>query len=287
MTKTARISSLFLCALVPIATSNSFADDSGSKSLSSAVGSSDFFKLSCAVDTASVSFKLRDESLDSSTEIPPQVVNAAISSGGESLADLTANSGNSDETTLAVGNGKYLITLDTVGTNDVLTTPQTYAVEYQCSNSNGDATKSAGLKSGKVRKIKNSKKAKIAIRCKSNKKVSPSETASLHLKLTNTSAIPVDQWVASLPVLSGQVVNRGSGVASALNVSDLTGDDEYSQEINVAQAAGGSTDYYISVNNSGTSEANDNSKSYSFIYSCLNSSGQATTAGSLETLQDQ
>jgi len=287
MKNSARYLSLIFGVLVSTAATSSFADDSGPQSLASTVGSSDFFKLSCAAGTESVSFKLRDESLASSTEIPPQIINAAIEKDGEILDSLTAGSGNSDETTLTSGNGKYKISLDTLGTNDVLTTPQTYALEYQCSNSNGEATKSAGFKSGKSRKLKNGKKARVAISCKSNKKLTPSETASLHLKLINTSAIPVDQWVASLPVLSGQVVNRGLGVASALNVSDLTGDDSYSQEINVAKAAGGSTDYYISVNNSGTNGADDNSKAYSFVYSCLNADGQATSVENFETLQDQ
>jgi len=287
MTKSARHFSLLFGVLVPMAAVTCIADDSGTQSLASTVGSSDFFKLSCAAGTESVSFKLRDESLDAGADIPPQIINAAIEKDGEILDSLTAGSGNSDETTLAAGNGRYKISLDTVGTNDVLTTPQTYTLEYQCSNSNGEATKSAGFKSGKIRKLKNGKKARIVINCKSNKKVSPSETASLNLKLINTSDIPVEQWVASLPVLSGQVVNRGLGVASALNVSDLTGDDNYSQEINVVKATGGSTDYYISVNNSGTNEADDNSKAYSFVYSCLNAGGQATSVENFQTLQDR
>ncbi len=259
------------------------AEDSGLLTLGSEIGATDYYKVTCPdPSTDRLRFNIIDNSLENASEIPPQKINAHISKNGVGVGNLTAQSNSSsEEIILNNGDGKYQITIDTIGTNDVLQTQQTYTFTYQCFNSNGQPTKASGFKVGSSKKIKNYKKAKATITCKQNKSIEPKETAYLKLTLINTSALPIQEWVSSLPVLTAQVAKKDVNRIS--NTTDLAGDTAYG---NTVDLPGGAGDYFISVNNTGTSNSAYNAKDYAFVYSCLGSDN-AQKPATFSIIQDQ
>jgi hypothetical protein len=269
------------------------ANDSGEQALEDTVGASDYFKVSCSSNgndqTDHLGFKIIDSSPVIGGSVAPQLINVhfgkvvsknVITDEG----DLVVEPGDTQEFTIPEGNGTYNISLDTAGTNLDLKTAQKYTIQYRCLNSDGvDTTSSAaGLKSGKdtAKTIKNNKTAKYTVKCSAKKKISPADTASLYFKIVNTSSVAVDPLIASLPVLNAQVAK----VSNTLNTTDIAGDLLYSREVNLK---GGDGDYFISVNNTGTDADTDNSKQYSFQYSCLNSANIETATGAVQLIQNQ
>ncbi len=259
------------------------ADDSGALTLGSTIGATDYYKVNCPDPaTDRLLFSVKDNSLDDISDIPPQKVNAHIFKNGVEIGVLSAQSNTStDWLALTYGDGKYSIVVDTIGTNDALQTPQYFTFDYQCLNSNDAPTKASGFKIGNRLKIKNFKTAKATINCKPNKSISPQTTTYLKLKLTNLSAVPIAEWVSSIPVLNAQVAKKDKNLI--LNTSDLAGDANSSNPINLQAGAG---NYFIAVNNTGTSNSPNNSKDYSFVYSCLGSDNSTKTAN-FNVIQDQ
>lgn len=284
MNKIKNIACLFLLSSSLAFWQVGFAVESGFQSLGESLGATDYFKISCAGngngDTDHLNFRVMDSSFSDVSDIPPQILNAHVMKDGIEVGALTAISAGNDEATIASGNGKYKIIIDTVGTNTVLKSPQKYTLVYQCRNSQELLTKSSGFKVGQVKSIKNGKTAKFTLNCASNSKVTPSETADLYFQLINQSSLPVQQWVSYLPVLNAQVT-KGK---ATLNTSDLVGDSNYSNDINLKNGNG---DYYISVNHTAAKDNQNNAKDYSFQYNCMSSQNLETETGVLETLQDQ
>lgn len=261
------------------------AADSGTLNLGEDVGATDYFKVTCSSNvngnTDHLNFKIIDNSLSNTNDIPPQILNAHIYKNAIEVGALTANSNQNDELTLAFGNGQYKLVLDTLGTNTLLKSPQKYTFVYQCLNANGMVTKSSGFKSGQLKSIKNGKVAKYTVKCASNSKVNPPETTRLQLQLINQSALPIEEWVRYLPVLNAQVTKHKE---NTLNTSDLAGDLVYSNAINLQNGNG---DYYISVNHTGVKPSLNNRKDYSFQYACMNRDNLETDTGNLDVIQDQ
>jgi hypothetical protein len=92
--------------------------------------------------------------------------------------------------------------------------------------------------------------------------------------------VPIEQWVRYLPVLNAQVTKD----RKTLNTSDLAGDSNYSNSIDLQNGNG---DYYISVNHTAINNGPNNSKNYSIQYSCMNKNNLETNTGALEVIQDQ
>jgi hypothetical protein len=259
--------------------------ESGTQTLQAQVGASDYFKVTCASEngtpTDHLSFSVIDDSLSSpSTDIPPQKINVHIVKDGIELNSLTAEAGDSTEALINSGNGKYKIGLDTLSSNTFLISPQSYTVEYECRNSAGQTTKATGFKSGSAKSLKNGAKASLTLNCASNKNVTPIETSALFIKITNTSKLAVEDWLAALPILNAQITKY----PSAINTSDLAGDIHYSKEIALS---GNNGDYLISVNNTGTDSLKDLSKRYAFSYQCQDINNQETSTSLLEVIQDE
>jgi hypothetical protein len=272
-----------------------FASESGEQALQNTVGASDYYRVTCASNgsdaTDHLNFKVIDSTPVTADPIAPQVINAHISKNGVAEGDVTVETGATRELTVQQGNGAYTITLDTAGTNLDLKTAQKYTIQYRCLNSDGANTASSavGLKPGKdiLKKIKNNKSAKYVVKCAAKKSISPADTDRLYFKIVNTSAVAVNPLIASLPVLNAQVTKVevvSVPAVRTLNTSDTAGDLLYSPETNLS---GGNGDYFISVNNTGTDAADDNSKQYSFQYSCLNSANVETATGAVQLIQDQ
>jgi hypothetical protein len=271
------------------------ASESGEQALQDTVGASDYFKVTCASngsdETDHLNFKVIDSTPVTVDPIAPQVINAHLSKSGVAEGDVTVETGDTQELTVQQGNGTYSISLDTIGTNLDLKTAQKYTIQYRCLNSDGvdTASSAVGLKPGKdmPKKLRNNKRAKFAVKCAAKKSIDPADTDSLYFKIVNTSAVPVNPLIAALPVLNAQVAKIdviGTPAVRTLNASDRAGDLLYSSEINLR---GGNGDYYISVNNTGTDDGDDNSKQYSFQYSCLNSANVETSTGAVQLIQDQ
>ena len=275
-----------LLALMSLLTcSSGYALDSGNQTLQAQVGASDYFKASCAsnkgIPTDHLSFSLLDDSLSSpSTDIPPQKLNVHIVKDGIELKSLTTEAGNSTETLINSGNGRYKIGLDTLGTNTFLESPQSYSIEYQCFNSARQNTKASGFKSGSSKSLKNGARASLTLNCASNKNATPIETSALFIKITNTSSLAVEDWLAALPILNAQITKDDA----ALNVSDRAGDIQYSKEVKLI---GNNGDYLISVNNTGTDSRTELSKRYAFSYQCQDINNQETSTSTLEVIQDE
>lgn len=258
--------------------------DSGTQNLGEELGATDYFKVTCSSNgngnTDHLNFKIIDNSFTNTNDIPPQILNAHIYKNAIEVGALTTHSNENDELTLAFGNGQYKVVLDTLGTNTLLKSPQKYTLVYQCLNVEGMITKSSGFKSSQVKSIKNGKTAKYTLKCASNSKVNPPETASLQLQLINQSPLPIEEWVRYLPVLNAQVT-KGT---MTLNTSDLAGDSNYSSDIKLLNGNG---DYYISVNHTAVKVSPNNRKDYSFQYACMNRDNLETDTGYLEIIQDQ
>lgn len=252
------------------------------------------FSINCAAqnktspaDTEKLYFEVVNTTLATDT---PVVINAHISKEIIVSEALAIAPGDRKELTVPRGNGKYNIQLDTVGTNLSLRTAQRHTLQYRCLNSDGIDTKSSavGLKPGfdVAKSITNNKITKYAVNCAAKNTLNPADTEHLFVKIANTSAVAVDPSIAGMSVLNAQVYQTSKTLKTSktLNTTDITGDLLYGNEITLK---GGDGAYFIAVNNTGTNAGVDNSKQYSFQYSCLNSANLETVTSELELIQDQ
>jgi hypothetical protein len=272
------------------------AADSGEQKLNGPVGATDYFKVTCAAgvagDTDHLSFKLIDNSMGNSGTplLYEQVINAKLTKDGvEQLLKVTA--GESQQVTLSRGNGKYQITLDTLGTdlaknakNKFIIPSQKYKLQYRCLNSDGIET---AKPFNVLKSINTNNKASLALTCKANKNLPEPDTQQIIVTLSNVTAKVLNASFSRLPVLNAQVTRMRN---STLNTTDFGGDELYSPEIKLSpklQGQSGNGEYLISVNHTGVVENQDTVKRYSFQYRCANSNDEETSTGELSLLQDQ
>jgi len=273
------------------------AAESGEQMLNGAVGASDYFKVACAAgttgDTDHFNFKIIDESLGNSGTplLYSQVINAKLSKSGTEQT-ITVAAGESQAISLPLGDGKYQLTLDTLGTdlakngkNKLIIPSQKYNLQYRCLNSEGVDT---GKPFNALKSIVTNKKASLALTCKKNKKLASPDTQQIVVTLSNVSAKVLNVGYSNLPVLNAQVTRLRN---STLNTTDFGGDDLYGPEINLVpkkiSGQTGNGDYWISVNHTGTVENQETIKRYSFQYHCVNANNEETSTGDLLLLQDQ
>lgn len=273
------------------------AADSGQQMLNGPVGASDYFKVNCAAgaagDTDHLSFKIIDKSLGNSGTplLYSQVINAKLSKAG-SEQTLRVLAGERQELSLRQGNGKYQLTLDTVGTdlgknakNKLIIASQKYSLQTRCLNSEGlDTAKPVSV----LKSITTNKKVSLALTCMKNKQLASPDTQQMVVTLSNVSANILNASYGNLPVLNAQVTRLRS---SSLNTTDFGGDDLYSPEINLApdkrSSPTGNGEYWISINHTGSVENQDSVKHYAFQYRCVNANNEETLTGDLLLLQDQ
>lgn len=291
-----RLFSSLLLALT-LQASIAVAADSGEQRLNGPVGASDYFKVGCASgaegDTDHLRFKLIDNSLGSSGTplLYSQVINAKLSKA-ETEETMHVVAGDSQVISLPLGDGKYQLTLDTVGTdlaknakNKLIVASQKYKLQYRCLNGEGLDT---GKPFNALKSIVTNSKASLGLTCRKNKKLASPDTQKIVVTLSNVTAKVLNASYSALPVLNAQVTRLGN---STSNTTDFGGDDLYGPEINLVpkQIAGqtGNGDYWISVNHTGNVENQDTTKRYSFQYQCVNANNQETLTGDLLLLQDQ
>jgi hypothetical protein len=246
--------------------------DSGSKALGTSVGATDFYRVSCGTDGGTphhLSLTITDATPISETA--SQLMNFHVSKDA-ATADATAvTPGETRELALQAGNGRYTVAIDTVGTNTEIPTAQRYKLGFQCLNASGENTRTSIKR--KAGKLKNSKVRNYGVKCRSSKLAG--DTDRLLVAITDTTPI-----ARSPQVLNAQLAKG----LTALNVADRNGDEEPSPEI---QLNGGSGDYLLTVDNTGTDSARDNSKIYTFVATCADTQGSATTEPAVEVIQDQ
>lgn len=261
----------------------SFAENSGLKTLGNMMNRVDSYKVSCPTGTTQLDFQLLDATANPETALLPQLLNAVLKKGKQSSEITQVVSASSQELTLSGGNGTYNLMLDTMtGTNLNIKTAQSYTVQYHCYNSeDGDVnTKlSNGLKAGvdsAIKTIKNKAKATLSFNCAKNAKLKElGNTEKLYIKLTNKTSPQ-----QTSPFLTGVVYKMSS--QSAISATDFMGDDNYGDKVSLKSGAG---DYSIVIATTATDTIQDNAKSYSFQYSCMNAA-KAEQAATLSTLED-
>lgn len=253
--------------------------DSGSMALGNILGAVDYYKISCSAgDTDHLNFKVKDTTPSDQPVIAPQLINAHITKDSLSQNALNMKPGDAPaELTLQGGNGKYMIVMDTVGTNLSLTNLQTYKMEYQCLSADNLILKSY---TSTIKKLKNSKTAKNVATCAAKKKTKTTpliNTDRLQLTLTNTTPPPS---VQTSQLLNAQVINGNK----VITIADTLGDAFYSNDVNLKGVSG---DYFIMVNHTGSDATKNNAKLYEFQASCLNANNTDTGAPTVQLLQDQ
>jgi hypothetical protein len=268
--------------------SQSIADDSGVKSLGNKVGIVDTYKINCTTETTHLDFKLLDSTNstanDSTPKSDPQLINAHLSKKTmTTVAALAITPNDSQELTLAGGNGVYQLLIDTVGTNSQIAAKQNYTIQYRCLNSRDKETTAStgGLKTGvesAVKTIANKKTAKFTFTCAKNKKLSPQDSEKLYVKITNKLKLDTTLNQNNSAMLSAQLFKD----EKATNVTDMVMDDNYSEKISLKADAG---DYLVLVGTTATNETKNNAKSYAFQYSCLDDSNNEKPA-TLTPLED-
>lgn len=265
-----------------------FALDSGTQDLTTTVGATDYFKISCAKsdnsavgDTDHLNFKLFENSAAIPTTttalepILPQVLNATLTKLKLNTKVSAISAGTNKEVILKGGNGAYTLSLDTFGTNLTLKTAQTYSVQYQCLNAAGKVTTGSSTLVGqsiesKSKTLANNKTAKYVINCAKQK--TAGDTSSLKVKITNKT--PVEKSVETPLTSSSSSGNLTAQVikgATALNTSGDTLDVQV-----------GNGDYSIMVNS-----PTNTAQTYHFQYSCLNKNNVETKTSPFQTLQNQ
>jgi hypothetical protein len=258
------------------------AKDIASTSLGNTVGATDYYKVTCAGGTDHFQLSVIDQT--PVTPPAPQLLNAHLSKVDK--PDLVTNalaiqpSAADQVLALLGGSGKYKIIVDTEGTNIALTKAQTFKFTYQCLYADGTVTKL--FKSGTA-SIKNGKLAKYTVNCPAKKKTRTKpavEVDSLTFTLIDKTKPAVAQ-VSSI-VLNAQANKDGY----TINTTDSNGDQNYSPVVSIRPISGDG-DYFISVDDTGTVASQDNSKQYTFQYSCLNQANQPTTTSDTQLLQDQ
>ncbi len=273
-----------------------FALDSGSQNLTTVVGATDYFKVTCSGETDHLNFKLLENAVAETsvvavspiTTIPamtvidtppelkplsdlktvPQFLNVTLTIAKlSSTVSKIAASSNKD-LSLKGGNGSYSLKIDTIGTDSTLKNPQTYSVQYQCLNSVGKVTTGSSTVSGS---LTTGKTKTYTIKCSKSK--TTGDTSSLKLKITNKTAITKSISAASV-IETPPSGNLTAQIIKGQNALNTTG------ELLVMQ--GGNGDYSIMVNS-----PINTARNYRFQYSCLNTSGIETKTSSLQTIQDQ
>ncbi|MEI7839486.1 MAG: hypothetical protein WCJ11_03190 [Methylococcaceae bacterium] len=276
MKKIAQKTLLSLLALT--AFESAFALDSGAQNLTTTIGATDYFKITCAGDTDHLNFKLFENGVTAApvviTELPPtlpQVLNVTLAKLKLTAATSAIAAGTNKEVALKGGNGAYTLTLDTFGTNLTLKTAQTYSVQYQCLNAAKTITAGSstlvklGVEST-TKSLANNKTAKYAINC-------TGKTDSLKVKIINKTAAvkPISPIIPAVSVSSG---NLTAQVIKGANAQNTIGDVLDIQE--------GNGDYSVMVN----SPINA-AKTYSFQYSCLNTKNFEAKTSPFQLLQNQ
>lgn len=253
--------------------------DSGAQTLTTTIGATDYFKITCAGETDHLNFKLLENAVaEKPIETPveaiilPQVLNAKLTKLKLTASASKIAAGTIKEITLKGGNGAYSLNLDTVGTNLNLKNSQTYSVQYQCLNAANKITIGSSTVTGS---LANGKTKTYTIKC--NKSKTTGDTSSLKIKITNKTAITktsasaqVIEMPASGNLTAQLLTNRREG-SMALN---STGD--------VLNMQSGNGDYFVMVD----SPINA-AKNYRFQYSCLNASNVETKTSLIQILQDQ
>lgn len=270
--------------LTALAQSNlATAKEIASTGLGNTVGATDYYKVTCSDGTDHFQLSVIDQT--PITPPAPQLLNVHLSKvdkAGLFTNALAIQPGAADQVlTLLGSSGKYKIVVDTEGTNIALTKAQTFKFTYQCLYADGTFTKL--FKSGTA-SIKNGKLAKYTVNCPAKKKTRAKpavEVDSLTFTLIDKTKPAVAQ-VSSI-VLNAQVSKEGFGT----NTSDLNGDLKYSPAVSLRPSNSGDGDYFISVDNTGTQDNQDNKKQYAFQYSCLNQANQETTTADALVIQDQ
>lgn len=231
--------------------------DSGPTGLGSAVGATDYYKVTCSSgDTDHLEFKLTD---NTPLPVDAQVLNLQVSKKGLVEEAPTITPGLSKEVSVHGGNGKYKIRVNTAGT--AFAGKQTYTLGFQCLNVTDQPTRSSPK--GASAKLKKGKTKTHLVNC--SKKGSAGNTEKLLVTLTNTTKSGA---ILAAQVFKGRV---------ALNTTD-------GNELNVK---GGSGDYYVTVDHTGTDPSKDNSKDYAFQSRCVNGSNDVTAEPTVLQLQDQ
>ena len=276
MKKIAQKTLLSLLALT--AFESAFALDSGAQNLTTTIGATDYFKITCAGDTDHLNFKLFENGVTAApvviTELPPtlpQVLNVTLAKLKLTAATSAIAAGTNKEVALKGGNGAYTLSLDTFGTNLTLKTAQTYSVQYQCLNAAKTITAGSstlvklGVEST-TKSLANNKTAKYAINC-------TGKTDSLKVKIINKTAAvkPISPIIPAVSVSSG---NLTAQVIKGANAQNTIGDVLDIQE--------GNGDYSVMVN----SPINA-AKTYSFQYSCLNTKNFEAKTSPFQLLQNQ
>jgi hypothetical protein len=276
MKKIAQKTLLSLLALS--AFESAFALDSGAQNLTTTIGATDYFKITCAGDTDHLNFKLFEGGATAAPvlipELPPilpQILNATLTKLKLTAATSAIAAGTNKDVMLKGGNGAYTLTLDTFGTNLTLKTAQTYSVQYQCLNAAKIVTAGSstlvklGVES-KTKTLANNKTAKYAINC-------TGKTDSLKVKITNKIAVPKNTTtiIPAVSVSSGALTAQ---VIKGANAQNTIGD--------VLDVQEGNGDYSVMVN----SPINA-AKTYSFQYSCLNTKNVEAKTSPFQILQNQ
>lgn len=250
---------------------NALGADSGGQILGNAIGATDAYRISCGGDTDHLNFRMIDNTL-STNSAASKILNLHIEKKDSiAVADVGAvASGETDEVSLADGNGKYKLFVNAAGTTDT-SQKQSFTLTYGCLNSVDGLTKPASFRV-KSKKLKYNQQKKFTVNCKSSN--TAGDTAQLYAQLKNTT-IDTSKVVVNAQVIAGNI---------ASNTTEANGDSFYSSDINVIGSNG---PYTVLVNSTAYNSGQDNTRDYSFQYSCLNIANQDNGTAIIETIQDQ
>lgn len=248
---------------------NALGADSGDQILGNAIGATDAYRISCGGGTDHLNFRIIDVT-PSTNSTASKILNLHIEKkDSAAVADVGGiSSGETEELSLADGNGKYKLFVDAFGTTDT-SQKQSFTLTYGCLNSGGQPTKPTSFRV-KSKKLKANQQKKFTVNCKTG---TTGDTSQLYAQLKNTT-IDISKVVLNAQVIAGN---------SASNTTDTNGDSFYSNDINVI----GSSGPYTVLVNSTADKPNQDSRDYSFQASCLNVSNQDNGTATIETIQDQ
>ena len=255
------------------------ASDAGLQSLTSTIGATDYFRITCGDNTEHLKFGLIEsggEGTQAANPILPQILNATLTK--VKLTNKAAAIGASTTQTLSLkgGDGAYTLSIETVGTNTAIKTAQSYTVRYQCLNAKAQLTTGSSTlaKQGVdsiIKKLANGATAKYIINCAKNTKAG--STDQLTVLLTNktvvsqTSAPPTQTAVAPL-----------SGNIAAQVVKNQFAINTIGDALDVYEGEG---DYDVMINSPVNKAQN-----YRFQYSCIGKNN-VDIPSKLQVLQNQ
>lgn len=227
--------------------------DSVESPLSGAVGATDYYRLTCPAGTDHLHFKASQTApLDSRT----QQQNVRVVKSGVEADARAVTPGKTGEASLAGGNGKYRVTVDTKGSAGA--SKQAYALSFQCLNTVGQPVKtSVTSKSGTLK----AKPKSYSVTCKGKGASGAAEQLLVYLSNITKSGQP----------LIAQVV-KGFVASSSTDGRDAE------------SLPGGSGDYYVTIAHTGTSAGVD--RQYVFEASCLDSAEAVSGDPTVLQLQD-